>query len=158
VTDTERSLEVQRREFASRRFLAMPLAGTVAWLIVAAGAVLAPRSAWPILFITTGSIAYLGIALSKLTGEDFLEVAAGLMDPSALDWHLSWRDAHRADRRGALPVPTAALRRDPAGDCRDLRPDDRGAGTAVAQHGLRQTSGGRRSPRRTRLDADVMNL
>ncbi len=34
---------------------------------------LAPRSAWLILFIATGSIAYLGIGLSKLTGEDFLD-------------------------------------------------------------------------------------
>jgi hypothetical protein len=73
VADTERSLDVQRREFASRRFLAMPLAGTVAWLAVAVGGVLAPRSAWLILFIATGSIAYLGIGLSKLTGEDFLD-------------------------------------------------------------------------------------
>ncbi|BCS31260.1 hypothetical protein TBR22_A04600 [Luteitalea sp. TBR-22] len=67
------SLDEQRREFASRRFLAMPLAGTVAWLVVAAGGVFAPRAAWLVLFIATGSIAYLGIGLSKLTGEDFLD-------------------------------------------------------------------------------------
>jgi hypothetical protein len=73
VAERERSLEVQRREFASRRFLAMPLAGTIAWLVVAVGGVLAPRSAWLVLFIATGSIAYLGIGLSKLTGEDFLD-------------------------------------------------------------------------------------
>jgi len=73
VAETERSLDIQRREFAARRFLAMPLAGTVAWLVVALGGVLAPRAAWLILFIATGSIAYLGIGLSKLTGEDFLD-------------------------------------------------------------------------------------
>lgn len=71
--ETERTLEVQRREFAARRFLAMPLAGTVAWLVVAVGGVLAPRAAWLVLFIATGSIAYLGIGFSKLTGEDFLD-------------------------------------------------------------------------------------
>jgi len=73
VAEAERSLDIQRREFAARRFLAMPLAGTVAWAVVALGGVLAPRSAWLILFIATGSIAYLGIGLSKLTGEDFLD-------------------------------------------------------------------------------------
>ena len=73
MPEPERSLDVQRREFGERRFLAMPLAGTVAWLVVAAGGVLAPGAAWLVLFVATGSIAYLGIGLSKLTGEDFLD-------------------------------------------------------------------------------------
>jgi hypothetical protein len=71
--DNRRSLDEQRREFAARRFLAMPLAGTLAWGVVALGGLLAPRQAWLILFIATGSIAYLGMALSKFTGEDFLD-------------------------------------------------------------------------------------
>jgi hypothetical protein len=73
VVTEQRSLEVQRQEFGTRRFLAMPLAGLLAWLAVAAGGVLAPQSAWLILFIATGSIVYLGIGLSKLTGEDFTD-------------------------------------------------------------------------------------
>lgn len=71
--DGTRSLDEQRREFAARRFLAMPLAGTLAWAVVALGGLLAPRQAWLILFIATGSIAYIGMGLSKLTGEDFLD-------------------------------------------------------------------------------------
>ncbi|AMY07316.1 hypothetical protein LuPra_00483 [Luteitalea pratensis] len=71
--DTSRSLDEQRREFASRRFLAMPLAGTIAWLVVAGGSMLLPRYRHLVLFAATGSIAYLGTTLSKVTGEDFLD-------------------------------------------------------------------------------------
>lgn len=70
---SERTLEVQLAEYRRRRLLAMPLAGTIAWAVVAIGAALAPRYAFLILFVATGSIAYLGIGLSKLTGEDFLD-------------------------------------------------------------------------------------
>ncbi|MCD8482039.1 MAG: hypothetical protein LR015_04805 [Verrucomicrobia bacterium] len=66
------SLEAQRAEFSSRRFLAMPLAGTIAWLSVAiAGSFLATYNAAIILFVATGMIVYLGIFISKFTGEDF---------------------------------------------------------------------------------------
>lgn len=52
----------------------MPLAGTVVWTIVGiAGALLPPLQAVWVLFIGTGCIAYLGMVLSKLTGEDFLD-------------------------------------------------------------------------------------
>lgn len=71
---TVRSLDEQRREFASRRFLAMPLAGTIAWIAAGiAGAVLSPVAATYALFIATGSIVYLGIALSRFTGEHFTD-------------------------------------------------------------------------------------
>jgi hypothetical protein len=67
------SLDYQRQQFAERRFLAMPLAGLVAWLIIGlAGLWLpAPVVVW-VLYISTGSIAYLGILFSKFTGENFL--------------------------------------------------------------------------------------
>lgn len=55
-----RSLEEQRAEFSQRLFLAMPLAGTLAWLLVGVGGV-------------TGSIVYLGMFLSCFTGEHFLD-------------------------------------------------------------------------------------
>ncbi len=70
---TPRSLDDQRREFAARRFLAMPLAGTIAWVVVGlAGMLGSEKVSILTLFVATGSIAYLGIALSRFTGEHFL--------------------------------------------------------------------------------------
>ncbi len=70
----ERSLDTQRADYSRRRLMAMPLAGTVAWAVVAAaGLVLDTFGSAMVLFAATGSIVYLGIALSKLTGEDFLD-------------------------------------------------------------------------------------
>ena len=69
-----RTLDEQKRDFASRRFLAMPLAGMIAWVVVGvAGATLAPFPATMVLFIATGSIAYLGMFVSRFTGEHFLD-------------------------------------------------------------------------------------
>lgn len=67
------SLGYQRQQFAERRFLAMPLAGLVAWLVIGlAGLWLpAPVVVW-VLFLSTGSIVYLGMLFSKFTGENFL--------------------------------------------------------------------------------------
>ncbi len=73
-TGTTRSLDEDKREFASRRFLAMPLAGTIAWTVVGiGGASLSPFAATLLLFFATGSIVYLGLFLSRFTGEDFLD-------------------------------------------------------------------------------------
>lgn len=72
----DRSLDQELARFRARRFLAMPLAGSIAWLLVLlAGQWLAPR--WHLLavYIATGFIAYLGMGLSKLTGEDFMAKA-----------------------------------------------------------------------------------
>lgn len=72
--ETSRSLDEQRDEFSRRRFLAMPLAGAIAWTMVGvAGAFAAPIYAVWVLFIATGSIACLGILLSRYTGESFLD-------------------------------------------------------------------------------------
>lgn len=69
-----RSLETQREEFARRRMLAMPLAGAIAWTAIGiAGTLLAPPMAAMALFVGTGTIVYLGMALSNLTGERFLD-------------------------------------------------------------------------------------
>ena len=69
-----RSLDQQRDEFSRRRMLAMPLAGSIAWLVTGvAGACLAPVYAVWTLFIATGCIAYLGMLLSRFTGENFLD-------------------------------------------------------------------------------------
>ena len=69
------TLDQAREEFAHSRFLAMPLAGTVAWLVVAAGGVMALTDGQRVLltYVATGCIAYLGMALSYLTGERFMD-------------------------------------------------------------------------------------
>ena len=70
----QRTLEEQRIEFSNRKFLATPLAGLIVWTIVGiVGMFASPQvTVWSI-FIGTGSIVYLGIFLSKFTGEDFLD-------------------------------------------------------------------------------------
>lgn len=70
----ERTLEVQQREYKARRFLAMPIAGTVVWAVIGiAGLFLNPLQTVWVLFIGTGSIVYLGMFISKFTGENFLD-------------------------------------------------------------------------------------
>jgi hypothetical protein len=74
VQIVNRTLEEQRAEFARRRFLAMPLAGTIAWLVVGiAGQLFSPQVAVWTLFIATGSIVYLGLFISRFTGENFTD-------------------------------------------------------------------------------------
>lgn len=69
-----RTLEEQRVEFANRSFLATPLAGLIAWSITGIAALILPMQyvVWT-MFIATGSIVYLGMFISKFTGEDFLD-------------------------------------------------------------------------------------
>lgn len=71
------SLDADREAFARRRFLAMPLAGTVGWLAVAlVGASNAsPQAKTWALYLATGAIFYLGAGLSYLTGERFMDKA-----------------------------------------------------------------------------------
>jgi hypothetical protein len=74
MSSSERSLEIQGAEFAAARGLAMPLAGTIAWAAVGVAGLFLPESTMLlVLVIATGMIAYLGMGLSKLTGEDFLD-------------------------------------------------------------------------------------
>src|SRR5436305_7945131 len=69
-----RSLDEQRAEYARRRGLAMPQAGSIVWALIGiAGAFLPPILAVWSLFIGAGFIAYLGMMLSRFTGEDFLD-------------------------------------------------------------------------------------
>lgn len=68
------TLDQELALFRQRRFLAMPLAGTLAWgLVGVAGALLPLQAACIALFICTGCIVYLGMGLSKLTGENFMD-------------------------------------------------------------------------------------
>ena len=74
MKQTKRTLEEQRIEFAKGKFLATPLAGIIAWLIVGiAGLTLPTQATVYILFIATGCIVYLGMFISKFTGENFLD-------------------------------------------------------------------------------------
>ncbi len=67
------SLDEQHAAFLDNRFLAMPIAGAVAWTgIAVAGAILPLFYAVWALFIGTGMIFYLGLAVARLTGEDLL--------------------------------------------------------------------------------------
>lgn len=69
-----RSLEQQRQEFASRRLMATPLAGLIAWLVIGVSALfLEPFALCMVLFVATGSIVYLAMFISKFTGENFLD-------------------------------------------------------------------------------------
>ncbi len=69
-----RTLDEQREEYARSRFLAMPLAGAIAWTAVGvAGLFLKPEMAALALFVATGTIVYLGMFLSNFTGERFLD-------------------------------------------------------------------------------------
>lgn len=73
TTQSPLSLEEQRMEFSRNRFLAMPLAGTIAWTIVGVAGAFVPvkLAAW-ILFIATGMIFGLGLFLARFLGEDLL--------------------------------------------------------------------------------------
>lgn len=74
MIEPETSLAGQRALFKQRRFLATPIAGLIAWSIVGISSFFFSPviNVW-ILFIATGSIAYLGMFISKYTGEHFLD-------------------------------------------------------------------------------------
>lgn len=70
----KRTLEEQRIEFTNGKFLATPLAGSIAWLIVGIAGLILPMqvTVW-VLFLATGCIVYFGMFISKFTGENFLD-------------------------------------------------------------------------------------
>ena len=74
MAGNQRTLEEQKEEFKSKKLLASPIAGLIAWLIVAISGIFFPDNinVW-VLFIATGSIVYLSMGVSKLTGEDYLD-------------------------------------------------------------------------------------
>ncbi|MFV0182711.1 hypothetical protein OBK15_11165 [Empedobacter falsenii] len=74
MTGNQRTLEEQKEEFKSKKLLASPIAGLIAWLTVAISGLLFPDkvTVW-VLFIATGSIVYLAMGISKFTGENYLD-------------------------------------------------------------------------------------
>lgn len=73
MTQLTRTLEEQKAEFKKGKLLATPIAGLIAWLIVGIGGILPVTGKVWVLFIATGSIVYLGMFISKFTGENFLD-------------------------------------------------------------------------------------
>lgn len=74
MSNISRTLEEQKEEFKQRKLLATPISGMIAWLIVAiSGMVFSPTVTVWVLFIATGSIVYMAMAISKWTGENFLD-------------------------------------------------------------------------------------
>src|SRR5690606_23689059 len=73
TTQSSLTLEEQRVEFSRSRFLAMPLAGTIAWAVIGIVGAFVPvgLAAW-ILFIATGMIFALGLFLARFLGEDLI--------------------------------------------------------------------------------------
>ena len=73
MTDVAVSLDEHRAWFARSPFLAMPIAGTIAWTAIGVeGAFLPiPLAAWAV-FIGTGTIFSLGLLVARFTGEDLL--------------------------------------------------------------------------------------
>ena len=67
-------LELQREQFSERSFLATPISGLIAWLIVGISGLIFPDwvTVW-VLFIAVGCIVYLALFLSRFTGENFLD-------------------------------------------------------------------------------------
>ena len=74
MTQLIRTLEQQKEEFKRAKLLATPIAGLVAWFIVGLGGIFLSSTGkvW-VLFLATGSIVYLGMFVSKFTGENFLD-------------------------------------------------------------------------------------
>jgi len=68
-----RTLSELRAEFSQSRFLAMPIAGTIAWSAAGVlGTVFPAHSASIALFFCTGLIFPLGLLIARFTGEDLL--------------------------------------------------------------------------------------
>ena len=74
MNQIKRTLEEQRIEFTNRKFLATPLSGLIVWFLIGISGLTMPAqtTVW-VLFIGTGSIVYLGLFISKFTGENFLD-------------------------------------------------------------------------------------
>src|SRR5690606_5649632 len=69
-----RTLEEQKEEFKRAKLIATPIAGMIAWFVIGIGGIfLSPTGQALLLFIATGSIVYLGMFISKFTGENFMD-------------------------------------------------------------------------------------
>ena len=84
----EWSLEEQRIEFSKRRLIATPIAGMIAWAVIGIGSLfLGPVAISILLFAATGSIVYLGMFISKFTGEKFYQKSEQKNEFDSLFYH-----------------------------------------------------------------------
>jgi hypothetical protein len=75
------TLEQYRAAYCSRRFLATPLSGLICWTGVGVGSLfLNANQSFLLLFIATGSIVYLAMLISKVTGETFFQKSKNPFD------------------------------------------------------------------------------
>lgn len=73
-TTATRSLDEQRTEFTNRRFLATPITGAFVWLVIGIISLFATDYVTVMaIFFGTGSIVYISMAVSKWTGENFID-------------------------------------------------------------------------------------
>jgi hypothetical protein len=83
-----RPLDEQRRDFAARPLIATPIAGAIAWTLVGiAGFLLPVPYAALVLFVATGMIVYLGMFISRFTGENFMDRSKPMNQFDALFLH-----------------------------------------------------------------------
>lgn len=74
MTVLTKTLDEQKEEFKRGKLLATPIAGLIAWFIVGVGGIFLPLTGKVLLlFVATGCIVYLGMLISKFTGENFLD-------------------------------------------------------------------------------------
>jgi hypothetical protein len=74
TSGTHATLSEQRESFKKQRFMASPISGLIVWLFVGlSGLFLTDRQTVWVLFIGTGSIVYLGMFISRFTGENFMD-------------------------------------------------------------------------------------
>ena len=73
TSTTADTLEAHREYFKNSKFLAMPIAGTIAWAAIGIAGMLLPlqQKVWAV-YIGTGTIFYLGLIVARFTGEDLL--------------------------------------------------------------------------------------
>ncbi len=74
MINSQRTLDQQKDEFKKSKLLASPISGMLAWLLVAvSGAFFPDRITVWVLFIATGSIVYLAMGISRITGENYFD-------------------------------------------------------------------------------------
>jgi hypothetical protein len=74
MSSSDPTLRELRAQFGSSRFIAMPIAGMIAWAVAGVlGSQLRPGAASIALFICTGMIFPLGILIARFVGEDVLK-------------------------------------------------------------------------------------
>ena len=98
-----RSLDEQRNEYKQRRFLAMPIAGTIAWLIVGiAGATLSEVLKVWVLYGATGSYALTAGERAIASGES--SIAMGLQTQSIGDYSVALGNFAIANGRASIAL------------------------------------------------------